>query len=102
MSGRYGNTCSRLAEYFTGVASARAPILRWTILLTLVVAWIGAGMFYWLGQQGVSFSDAFYSTIGAISLPDSYFDTNDTWKQIMRFAAVACWPRFWNAHHRWW
>ena len=89
MSGRYGNTCSRLAEYFTGVASARAPILRWTILLSLVVAWIGAGMFYWLSQQGVSFSDAFYRTIGAISLPDSYFDANDTWKQIMRFAAVA-------------
>ncbi|HVY86708.1 MAG TPA: NAD-binding protein [Caulobacterales bacterium] len=84
---RYGNLWSRIAARFTTIAHVRAPVFRWVVLLLLVIAWIGAGLPYWLSRA--SFSDAVYSTLGAISLPDSNFEANDPRKELMRYAALA-------------
>ncbi|HVZ99719.1 MAG TPA: NAD-binding protein [Caulobacterales bacterium] len=84
---RYGNVWSRLAGRFTTIAHVRAPVFRWVVLMGLILAWIGAGLPYWLSRASVS--DAIYSTLGAISLPDSNFEANDPRKELMRYAALA-------------
>ncbi|MES1158979.1 MAG: NAD-binding protein [Terricaulis silvestris] len=83
---RYGNFWSWMAGRFTAIAHVRAPVFRWIVLLALIGLWLGAGLPYWLSRA--SFSDAVYSTLGAISLPDSNFEANDGRKELMRYAAL--------------
>ncbi|WP_395647089.1 NAD-binding protein [Terricaulis sp.] len=87
----YANFWSHAASELTAVSHTRASVWRWLIIVLLVAVWFGLGMWFWLSEYG--FSEAFYRTVGAVSMWDEYFakDLHGEPRlelQIVRFAAL--------------
>src|SRR5262245_22186666 len=82
----YGNIWARLASWLTGVAHARAPLVRWGVLGVLAGVWLWAGYVGWAHESEPG--DAFYKTIGALTYQDSYGDTKDPMLRLARYVGM--------------
>lgn len=82
----YGNLWARQASWLTGIAHARAPLIRWGVLGVLAGAWLWAGYVGWAHQSEPG--DAVYKTIGALTYQDSYGDTTDPMLRLARYAGM--------------
>lgn len=90
MAPRYGDFWAMRAAGFTKVAHQRKPRVKWAIILALAVMWLAFGMLGWL-EQGVSYSDAFYKTLGAPTMAGGYEQVSQDetfYRNVARFAGV--------------
>lgn len=92
MARRYGNLWSNAAAGLTSASHTGASVIRWGVVLLLTVVWIGGGLLYWREQP---LSEAFYRTIGAVTMWDKYFHDGPSTSgdamllETVRFAALA-------------
>jgi voltage-gated potassium channel Kch len=92
MSRRHGNIWSRAASGLTRFAHARAPLVRWGVLVILVGVWIlagYAGLRTEVAAGGPIELDALYKTFGAIGVQDYLSPAANPWAEVARFAGLA-------------
>lgn len=86
MAQTYANSWSQAAAGLTAMSHTRAGVFRWGVVLVLTATWIGGGLALWSGE---GLTEAIYRTLGAVSMWDQYFDTNEPLREVVRFAAIA-------------
>ncbi|MBN8608883.1 MAG: NAD-binding protein [Caulobacterales bacterium] len=86
MAQTYANSWSQAAAGLTATSHTRAGAFRWGVVLVLTAIWIGGGLALWWGEGP---TEAIYRTLGAVSMWDQYFSTDEPLREVVRFAAIA-------------
>ncbi len=86
MAQTYANSWSQAAAGLTAMSHTRAGVFRWGVVLVLTAIWIGGGLTLWWGEGP---TEAIYRTLGAVSMWDQYFSTDEPLREVVRFAAIA-------------
>jgi hypothetical protein len=86
MAQTYANSWSQAAAGLTAMSHTRAGVFRWGVVLVLTAIWIGGGLALWWGEGP---TEAIYRTLGAVSMWDQYFSTDEPLREVVRFAAIA-------------